>query len=339
MVGPRFAPESQPVSNHDSQTPRRPESFASVHGLLKDNIGRVIQGKDEVIDLVLLCLIAEGHLLLEDVPGVGKTSLAKALAKSIDAPYGRVQFTPDLLPSDVIGVNIWLRGPERFELHRGPIFANVVVADEINRASPKTQSALLEAMAERQVTIDNVTYDLAPPFMVMATQNPMDHEGTYSLPESQLDRFLMKVSLGYPDRQAEVAMLAAHGEQGRLEDLEPVITTAQVNGLIRAARSVHVAPALQHYVVDLADASRQNPAVSVGVSPRASLALQRVARARAATLGRTYVVPDDIKAVAVPVLAHRILLRPEARAGSNTNQQVVAEILDQVAVPEPVATG
>jgi MoxR-like ATPase len=334
------ASESQPVSTNGPLTTERPESFAALHQALKDNIAQVIQGKDEVIDLVLLCLIAEGHLLLEDVPGVGKTSLAKALARSIDAPFGRIQFTPDLLPSDVVGVNIWLRGAERFELHQGPVFANVVVADEINRASPKTQSALLEAMAERQVTIDNGTYQLSSPFIVLATQNPIEHEGTYALPESQLDRFLMKVSLGYPDRHAELSMLQTHSEHSRLEDIGPVVSPAHVNGLITAARTVHVAPALQGYLVDLAAASRSHPAVSVGVSPRASLALQRVARARAATRGRTYVVPDDVKAVAVPVLAHRILLRPDAQVAGTTAEEVVAELLHRVPVPSSqAATG
>lgn len=326
------------MSSVDTAT-ARPETFASLHGALRDSIASVIRGKDEVIDLVLLCLIAEGHVLIEDVPGVGKTTLAKALARSIDAPVGRVQFTPDLLPSDVVGVNVWLRGTERFELHRGPIFANVVLADEINRASPKTQSALLEAMAERQVTIDNATFDLAPPFIVLATQNPIEHEGTYPLPESQLDRFLVRTSLGYPDPEAELDMLRTHGEGSALERVRPVVTTAQVNGLIAAARTVHVAPELQGYLIALADASRSHRSVAVGVSPRASLALQRIAKARAATRGRTYVVPDDLKALAVPVLAHRVLLSAEGRAAGLTSRDVVLELLDRVPVPEPSRAG
>ncbi len=328
--------DEQHVSANDQTTTNQPpETFASLHDALHANIASAIQGKDEVVDHLLLCLIAEGHLLVEDVPGVGKTTLAKALARSIDAPFGRVQFTPDLLPGDVLGVNVWLRGADRFELHRGPIFANVVVADEINRASPKTQSALLEAMAERQVTIDNSTFDLPPPFIVIATQNPIEHEGTFALPESQLDRFLMKVSIGYPDAAAELEILETHGERSRLDDLRPVIDTRQVNGLIAAARTVHVAPGLQRYLVDLAAASRRHPSVEVGMSPRALLALQRVARARAATRGRTYVVPEDIKALAEPVLGHRLILRPEAQVSGLTAADVVAELLDRVPLPTP----
>ncbi len=313
----------------------RPENFADLHRSLVANIATVIQGKDEAIDLATLCLVAEGHLLVEDVPGVGKTTLAKALATSIQSPFGRVQFTPDLLPTDVIGVNVWDRSADRFEFRRGPIFANVVLADEINRASPKTQSALLEAMAEGQVTVDGVTHVLPPPFMVIATQNPIEHEGTYPLPESQLDRFLMRISMGYPARAAELAILETHGDESRLADLRPVLTGAQVNGLVAAARTVHVAGPLQEYLVDLAEASRRHPAVEVGMSPRATLALQRVARARAATQGRTFVVPDDIKALAGPVLAHRLLLTPEGQVGGTSAADVVAELLDRVPVPAP----
>ncbi len=325
------------IQNAAEPEPGRSESFATLHRRLSDNIGQVIQGKPDTIDLVLLCLIAEGHLLVEDVPGVGKTSLAKALARSIDAPFGRVQFTPDLLPTDVVGVNVWNRGSESFEFRAGPVFANVVLADEINRASPKTQSALLEAMAERQVTVDGETHGLPAPFMVIATQNPIEHEGTYALPESQLDRFLMRISVGYPAPDAEVEILQAHGDDRRLEQLSAVISPGQVKGLSAAARTVHVAPALQGYLVDLADASRRHPATSVGMSPRATLALQRAARTRAATRGRTYVVPDDIKVLAGPVLAHRLLLAPEAQVSGIDTLDVVAEILGQVPVPAPQA--
>ncbi len=311
------------------------ESFAGLHRALADNIARAIQGKSEAIDLVLLCLIAEGHLLVEDVPGVGKTTLAKALAASIDSPFGRVQFTPDLLPTDVVGVNVWDRGASRFEFRRGPVFANIVLADEINRASPKTQSALLEAMAENQVTVDGETYVLPPPFMVIATQNPIEHEGTYALPESQLDRFLMRISMGYPARDAELEILDTHGNDERLAGVGPVLNGAQVNGLVAAARTVHVASPLKGYLVDLAEASRRHPATAVGMSPRATLALQRVARARAATKGRTYVVPDDIKALAAPVLAHRILLTPESQVAGTTTADVVGEVLGRVPVPAP----
>jgi MoxR-like ATPase len=312
----------------------RADSFNDLHRALARNIGEVIQGKPETIDLILLGLIAEGHLLVEDVPGVGKTTLAKALARSIDGQYGRIQFTPDLLPSDVVGVNVWNRSAGQFDFRPGPIFANVVLADEINRASPKTQSALLEAMAERQVTIDGTTRHLPPPFLVIATQNPIENEGTYPLPESQLDRFLLKVSVGYPDRDAELQILDAHGDADLLAELGPVVTVAQVNGLAAAARTVHMAPALQGYLVDLAAATRDHPHVAVGMSPRATLALQRVARARAATRNRTFVTPDDIKALAVPVLAHRLLLSPAARVAQATAESVVLDVLSTVPQPE-----
>ncbi|MBX3287170.1 MAG: MoxR family ATPase [Actinobacteria bacterium] len=321
----------------DDRAADRPESFAGLHQALAANVARAIQGKADVIDLALVCLIAEGHLLVEDVPGVGKTTLAKAIATSIDTSFGRIQFTPDLLPTDVVGVSIWDRGANRFEFRPGPIFASIVLADEINRASPKTQSALLEAMAEGHVTVDGTTHELPPPFMVIATQNPIEHEGTYALPESQLDRFLMRLSIGYPDRAAEIDVLQAHGDDDRVASLEPVLSAGQVLGLVAAARTVHVAPALQGYVVDLAEASRRHRATSVGMSPRASLALQRAARARAATRGRTYVVPDDLKALAHPVLDHRILLSPEAQVSGITAADVVDDVLAGVAVPVPQA--
>jgi MoxR-like ATPase len=316
-------------------TADRPESFAGIHGRLVDNIGRAIQGKAEAIDLVLLGLIAEGHVLVEDVPGVGKTTLAKALATSIDAPFGRVQFTPDLLPTDVVGVTVWNRQAERFEFRQGPIFAGIVLADEINRASPKTQSALLEAMAERQVTVDGTTHLLAAPFLVIATQNPIEHEGTYPLPESQLDRFLLRISMGYPSRDAELQILETHGDGDLVDALQPVVTAAQVNGLVAAARTVHLAPPLQGYLVDLAHASRRHPHLAVGMSPRATLALQRVARARAATRGRTFVVPDDIKALAGPVLGHRMMRSPEAQVSQVSTLDVIADLLDTVPQPDP----
>ncbi|HEY4377817.1 MAG TPA: MoxR family ATPase [Acidimicrobiales bacterium] len=311
----------------------RTESFADLFGSITDNMARVIQGKPEIIELVLLCLIAEGHLLIEDVPGVGKTSLAKSLARSIDCTFGRIQFTPDLLPSDVVGVNVWDRSTDQFDFRPGPVFSNVVLADEINRASPKTQSALLEAMAERQVTVDGVTYLLNPPFMVMATQNPIEHEGTYALPESQLDRFLMRVSVGYPGREAELQILDKHGDTDALESISAVVTAGEVSGLAAAVRTVHVAPPLQGYLVDLAEATRRHPATAVGMSPRATLALQRVARARAATQGRAFVVPDDFKALAGPVLAHRLMLSPEAQLQGRRPEEVIDEVLRTVAIP------
>jgi MoxR-like ATPase len=314
-----------------------PERFAQVHAAIAANLGRVIQGKPDAIDLILLALVAEGHVLVEDVPGVGKTSLAKALATSIHGAFGRVQFTPDLLPSDVIGVNVWNRATSAFEFRPGPVFANVVLADEINRAAPKTQSALLEAMAEGQVTVDGTTHRLAPPFLVIATQNPIDSEGTYPLPESQLDRFLVRITMGYPAREAELEILATHGHHDQLDDLTPVAGAADLLELSALARDVHVAPALQGYLVDLADATRRHPQVAVGMSPRATLALQRIARARAATRGRGFVTPDDIKALAGPVLAHRLLLTPAARVAQADPGAVVADVLDRVPVPQPRA--
>lgn len=310
--------------------------FADLHGALTANIATVIHGKADAIDLVVLGLIAEGHVLVEDVPGVGKTTLAKALAQSIDAPFGRIQFTPDLLPTDVVGVNVWEQSTNRFTFRPGPVFNSIVLADEINRASPKTQAALLEAMAERQVTVDGVTHELAPPFMVIATQNPGDHDGTYPLPESQLDRFLLRTSMGYPSRDAVIAILQDPSEVGAVPDtVEPVLAISQVNGMVAAARTVHVAPALQGYLVDLADASRRHSAVAIGLSPRSTLALQRVSRARAATCGRNFVQPDDIKALAHPVLAHRLRLTREAVLRGVQPHDVVAELLDQVPLPTP----
>jgi MoxR-like ATPase len=315
------------------QTAERQRSFADLFNLIADNVGRVIQGKADVIDLVLLAVVSEGHLLLEDVPGVGKTSMAKALAASIDGTFGRMQFTPDLLPSDVVGVSVFDRSTNRFEFRPGPVFANVVLADEINRASPKTQSALLESMAEGQVTVDGHTYTLPPPFLVIATQNPIEHEGTYPLPESQLDRFLMRVSMGYPSRQAELEILTAHAESGALDDLRPVVSAIQVQAMATAVRRIHMADALLGYLVDLAGASRRHPALALGMSPRATLSLQRVARARAAAAGRGYVTPDDIKALARPVLGHRLLITPEAQLQGMSTDDALNELLRSVPVP------
>ena len=312
---------------------RADSSFAEVFATVADNVGRVVQGKADVIELALLCLVAEGHLLVEDVPGVGKTSLAKALATSLDCRWGRIQFTPDLLPSDVVGSTVWNRATGSFDFRPGAIFANLVLGDEINRASPKTQSALLEAMEERQVTVDGTTYPLSPPFMVIATQNPVEHEGTYPLPESQLDRFLMRISVGYPGRGAELDILASAGGDEALATLRPVATASDVLALADAARSVHVAPSLHGYLVDLAESTRRHPALAVGMSPRATLALQRVARARAAADGRSYVVPDDVKALAPTVLSHRLLLTPEAAMQGRTPSDVVDDVLRALPVP------
>jgi len=310
-------------------------TFADGFEAIVDNVERVIQGKSEAIRLAVACLVAEGHLLIEDVPGVGKTSLAKALAASLGCTWQRIQFTPDLLPSDVTGVSVYSRANGSFEFRPGGVFANIVLGDEINRASPKTQSALLEAMQERQVTVDTTTYALPTPFMVIATQNPIEHEGTYPLPESQLDRFLMRIPMGYPDRAAEIEMLERHGGTGALtiEELEPVTTTERVEAMAAAARAVHVAPGLKGYLVDLAEATRRHPSLALGISPRATLALQGAARARAASVGRDYVVPDDVKVLAGPVLEHRLVPTPEAAIAGVAGSDVLAEVLDTVPVP------
>jgi MoxR-like ATPase len=309
-------------------------AFASQHGALLGNIERVIQGKPEVIELVLLCLVSEGHLLIEDVPGVGKTSLAKALAASINGTFGRLQFTPDLLPSDVMGLTVWNRNTSGFEFRPGPVFADIVLADEINRASPKTQSALLEAMAEAQVTVDGTTYPLTSPFMVIATQNPIEHEGTYPLPESQLDRFLMRISVGYPSVESELQILDTHGDHDALDDIGPVLAASDVQWLADAAKHIHVAPAIKTYLVDLANASRRHPHLALGMSPRATLALQRVARSRAAASGRSYVIPDDLKTLAEPVLAHRLLVTHEAQLQGISAADALTEVLRSVPIPD-----
>ena len=305
---------------------------------LTRNIELVIQGKTEQIRLALVALLAEGHLLIEDVPGVGKTSLAKAIARSIAATAHRIQFTPDLLPSDVVGVSVWNRGSNEFEFRPGGVFAHVVLADEINRASPKTQSALLEAMEEHQVTVDATTYALPRPFLVIATQNPVELEGTYPLPEAQLDRFLMRLPMGYPGREAEIAILETQGA-GRMrpEMLDPVTTAAEVAAAVDAIAALHVAPAIQAYIVDLVHATRRHPDLMLGASPRGALALQRSSRALAASYGRDYVIPDDIKVLASAVLEHRMLLSPEASLRGVTAADVVDTIVD--AIPVPRATG
>jgi MoxR-like ATPase len=313
---------------------RTPAGFADVFGAIADNVSRVLQGKPEVIELTLLCLVAEGHLLIEDVPGVGKTSLAKGIAASLDCRWARIQFTPDLLPSDLVGVTIWNRASNEFEFRPGSVFANVVLGDEINRASPKTQSALLECMEERQVTVDSVTRPLDPPFMVIATQNPVEHEGTYPLPESQLDRFLMRVSIGYPAKEAELEILDAQGGESPVDDLSPVATVKDVVAMTQVARQVHVAPSLKGYLVELAETTRRHPALAIGMSPRATLALQKAARARAAASGREYVVPDDFKALAHPVLTHRLVLTPESAMQGVDAYEVLDDVLRHVPVPQ-----
>jgi MoxR-like ATPase len=291
-----------------------------------------VRGKRDSIEFAIMALLAEGHLLIEDVPGVGKTSLAKALAGSIDCTWKRVQFTPDLLPTDLVGVSIYERSTERFRFQPGPLFANIVLADEINRASPKTQSALLEAMEERQISADGVTHVLPPPFMVIATQNPVEQEGTYRLPESQLDRFLLRISLGYPGRTAEMEILDGQGAAEVLRELQPVVSAEEVQTMVRSVREVYLASALKSYMIDIAEASRRHTSIELGLSPRATLQLSAAVRAHAAAHGRDYATPDDVKAVAVSVLSHRLLLRAGSNARTSADD-LVRELLADVPVP------
>jgi len=300
---------------------------------IRTNIERVIQGKSHEIRLTLVALIAEGHLLIEDVPGVGKTMLAKAMARSVDCSFRRIQFTPDLLPTDITGVNVYNQERGDFEFKPGAIFANIVLGDEINRASPKTQSALLESMEERQVTVDAVSYQLGVPFMVVATQNPIEHEGTYPLPEAQLDRFMMRLVIGYPEPEAEAEILATHGTQSTLEDIGPVTDASGAARMIGVARGVYVAESLRRYIVDIAEATRRHPDVYLGASPRAAIMLLRATRALAASDGRDYAIPDDIKSLAVPVLAHRLIVSADAAMSGRNAETVLADTLAEVPVP------
>ena len=323
-----------PGPGPSSESASRPSpTFAQLFDAIAGNVSSVVHGKRDAVELAVMCLLAEGHLLIEDVPGVGKTSLAKALAASIDCTWKRVQFTPDLLPTDLVGVSIFQRATESFVFQPGPLFANIVLADEINRASPKTQSALLEAMEERQVSADGVSHKLPNPFMVAATQNPVEQEGTYRLPESQLDRFLMRLSLGYPGREAELAILDSNGAADALHALRPVVSTSEVIQMCAAVRTVHIADALKGYLVDLAETSRRHNGMLLGLSPRATLQLARATRSHAAAHGRDYAIPDDVKAVAIAVLAHRIVLHPEAASRGLTNEGAIHELLAAVPVP------
>jgi len=304
---------------------------------ITENVERVLVGKPDAVRTALVTLLAEGHLLVEDVPGVGKTSLAKALAHSIDCTVSRIQFTPDLLPSDITGVSVYNRTTTDFEFRPGPVFANIVVGDEINRASPKTQSALLECMEERQVTVDGQTYPLSCPFMVIATQNPIEMEGTYALPEAQRDRFTTRVSLGYPDPAAELAMVDEHAAHDPFASLASVSTAAEVRALVDGVRAVHVAKELRRYVVELVSATRRLPELRLGASPRATLHLVRTARAQAALAGRDFVVPDDVQVVAAPVLAHRLVLTAEAQAARRSADELVRALVQRVPVPHEPA--
>jgi MoxR-like ATPase len=309
------------------------DEFRIASEAIMANIEQVIEGKSATVRLALAVLLAEGHLLIEDVPGVGKTKLAKALARSIDCSVRRIQFTPDLLPSDVTGVSVYNQETRDFEFKPGAVFANLVVGDEINRASPKTQSALLECMEERQVTVDGTTYELQAPFMVIATQNPIEMEGTYPLPEAQRDRFTARIAMGYPDPRAELAMLSGHGAEDPLNSLRAVADAQTVRRLIATVREVHAADAVKQYAIALVTATREAPEIRLGASPRCTLQLLRTARAVAALEGRDYVLPDDLQALAVPVLAHRIIPTADAQLARRTTDAIVSELVHRLPLP------
>ena len=321
------------VTDTDQQAHRSLDELVSIARQVSRAVQTVIAGKPGAIRLALTVLLAEGHVLIEDVPGVGKTQLAKALARSIDCSVRRVQFTPDLLPSDITGVSAYNQELREFEFKPGPIFANIVLGDEINRASPKTQSALLESMEERQVTVDGSTYLLERPFMVIATQNPVEMEGTYPLPEAQRDRFMARISIGYPDRDSELSMLDSHGSSSPLDELKPVAHAADIRALVAAVRDVHVSVAIRQYIIELANATRTSPELRLGASPRAALHLLRATRAFAALDERDFVIPDDVQALAVPVLAHRLLPSAEAMVGRELPDQVLAAIVRRLPLP------
>lgn len=307
--------------------------FAERFLQVQTNIQRAVRGKDAEVHLALVALFAEGHLLIEDVPGVGKTLLAKAMARSVDCSFRRIQFTPDLLPSDITGVNVFSQDRGDFEFRPGAVFANIVLGDEINRGSPKTQSALLECMEERQVTVDGATHRLGTPFMVIATQNPVEYEGTYPLPEAQLDRFLIRLSMGYPSAEAELEILETHGGTTTLEDVAPVVDAPTVAEMIALTREVHASDVVRRYIVDLAEASRRHPLVFLGASPRASVMLLRAARTHAAAAARDFVTPDDVQALATAVLSHRLISTAEASMEGRKTADLVDEIVGSVRVP------
>jgi MoxR-like ATPase len=315
-------------------TPDEARSFAEIVDAVVANVGKAVLGKEHVIRLAVTCLLTEGHLLLEDYPGTGKTSLAKSLANTVQGTQSRIQFTPDLLPGDVTGVPVYDQRTMRFEFHRGPIFASIVLADEINRASPKTQSALLEVMEEGTVTVDGTGYDVGSPFMVIATQNPVEQAGTYRLPEAQLDRFLMKTALGYPDHQATVALLGDASVRSRAGELSPVVTSDAVAQMAGAADTVHVDTSVLEYVSTIAaETRRPSSDIRIGVSVRGCLALVRAAKTWAATQGRHFVLPDDVKDLVEPVLAHRILLDPEAEFAGRTAVELLQRIVSDITPP------
>jgi MoxR-like ATPase len=321
------------VIDTGNQADRKLDELVPIAHSVSEAVETVISGKPEAIKLAMTVLLAEGHVLIEDVPGVGKTLLAKALARSIDCSVRRVQFTPDLLPGDLTGVSAFNQELREFEFKPGPIFANIVLGDEINRASPKTQSALLECMEERQVTVDGATYPLELPFMVIATQNPIEMEGTYPLPEAQRDRFTARIAIGYPDREAELAMLDSHGSSSPLDELEPVAHASDVRALISAVRGVHVAQSIRQYVIALVNATRSSSELRLGASPRATLHLLRASRAYAALDGRDFVIPDDVQVLAGPVLAHRLLPTPEALVSHELPERVLQRIVERLPLP------
>jgi MoxR-like ATPase len=300
---------------------------------VKDSVARVIVGKDDVVELLLVAMLCEGHVLLEDVPGIGKTTLAKTLARSLGCSFQRIQFTPDLLPSDVTGVSVYNQKIGEFEYKPGPIVTQVLLSDEINRAGPRTQAALLEAMEERQVTVDGVTRPLPRPFLVLATQNPIELEGTFPLPEAQIDRFLMRLAIGYPSRDEQIEIFHRFQARNPLLDVQAVVSADEILDAGAFCRTVHVSPALENYMVDLVEASRKSPAITLGISPRAGLALHRACQALAASEGRDYVIPEDIKRLALPVLAHRLILAIDARMRGRSAKDVLAEMLAGIAVP------
>jgi MoxR-like ATPase len=316
-----------------AEEPSAPLAGADAVRRVVDNLALVVRAPEETLRLVVLCLVAEGHLIIEDFPGVGKTMLAKALARSVDCSFSRIQFTPDLLPSDVTGVNVFNQKTNEFEFRPGPVFANLVLVDEINRASPKTQAALLECMQENQVTVDGVTYELALPFLVMATQNPIEYEGTYPLPEAQLDRFTLRVAIGYPPLSEEARMLTEQTSDPPLDSLQPVATATDVRNLIVEAAEIFVEESVNRYVVALLRQTRSDQRLYLGASPRSGIALLRVAKALALADGRAFVSPDDIKACAEPVLAHRLIVAPESRAAGLAGADLVREAVEHTPVP------
>ncbi len=309
------------------------QDIRSVASRIIDNVATVIVGKRDAIELVVVAMLADGHILIEDVPGVGKTTLAKAISRSVGLSFKRVQFTPDLLPSDVTGVTIFNQKTREFEFRQGPVMAQIVLADEVNRATPKTQSALLEAMEERQITVDGTTYALPEPFLVLATQNPIEYEGTFPLPEAQLDRFLMRVNLGYPERQDELQVLATRQREQPIDDIQQIVTLEEVFTAQEAVKDVYVDPLVSNYIVDITRATREHADVYLGASPRGSLGLFRSGQALAAVAGRDYVVPDDVKRLAESVLSHRVIVSPAARIRSVDTRAIVAGIVDYVPVP------